>query len=936
MFVAALLVAAGALLAFGLISRAQVPLYFLLGATPLLLLATILPASGRFGDLRLHQIGVRFDAMAIAARPPTIGGDPAMDDLVVQGAPRAVVTFAASDRITVRRNSADPAIMVVRIRRDGRDWFPQAVQLRPSDSICVARCDTRGGQWFTLQGDSLRRAGNGPPMREMPQRGVLPLWNPPFLRHLVHWSPEQAIYPLRDYAVAAGPALTGLDDPCARENKLCDAAGRQVRSFLFYRGGRHRDARDLFLMPLDVDARVRRADGSQDVFGSRASAAVRVGDEIIVEEVRYAPAYTDLDHAERPSLLVPRSAYDLSDAAGGGLALSFHPRRAMILARDRIEAAAQVASGATAGIAVLTLTAPGLALRGSEPLNPVALPGIGGALGEGVEGRIFIRPSRRLLNVAILAHPGDAAAGLGTAFTVGARVGPLGERVVDLTMDQFSLPITVVAVALAWGLIFALVLVRLRRFQPRPALLIASVQLLLGVRLLVAIEALSLDPALNVARGIGDPMLAYVAVPLLLALTPPWPKRDRWLLFPAVLMLGVACAAGLTAGLRYDGLAITLAIAASALALYRAMSWEGLDRRSRLGVPGCLRRWLAAAKSKVVWCFRRFATWRVGLIAIVVLRVGLVFFQVKERFPNSIAVTVIEIPLVILCFAGLFAEAHAIPQRRRKLGRAFCLWSVLVLGVVSALVRDNGLVLFAVPIIFYGLVFFAPRNGLGWSLPACAAALLFVGFAFALPAYYHVQVSRQVNAADAAASHDSAAASKLLNALAWRNQELLRIATVFSPRLVEGAGTDQAEQLRRWSLDLAQYGGSALGYGYLAPSNLGDLRAVQANDNVSAVHLLHPYGRLGAAAFVLLLGVLAWVLPRRSPPEAFAPAAIATRLVLWTWLFLAAYMILANLQRVPFTGRNIYFLAAFSDSDLLEGLLLAIIAIAGLRRTEPQ
>jgi hypothetical protein len=35
---------------------------------------------------------------------------------------------------------------------------------------------------------------------------------------------------------------------------------------------------------------------------------------------------------------------------------------------------------------------------------------------------------------------------------------------------------------------------------------------------------------------------------------------------------------------------------------------------------------------------------------------------------------------------------------------------------------------------------------------------------------------------------------------------------------------------------------------------------------------------------------------------------------------------------VPFTGRNIYFLAARSGSDLVEGLLLFLIALRGMKR----
>ncbi|MBW8880285.1 MAG: hypothetical protein JF615_02335, partial [Asticcacaulis sp.] len=43
-----------------------------------------------------------------------------------------------------------------------------------------------------------------------------------------------------------------------------------------------------------------------------------------------------------------------------------------------------------------------------------------------------------------------------------------------------------------------------------------------------------------------------------------------------------------------------------------------------------------------------------------------------------------------------------------------------------------------------------------------------------------------------------------------------------------------------------------------------------------------------------------------------------------------AYMVLANLLLVPFTGRNIYLLAVTSIGDLVEGAMLLVLAILTL------
>ena len=53
-------------------------------------------------------------------------------------------------------------------------------------------------------------------------------------------------------------------------------------------------------------------------------------------------------------------------------------------------------------------------------------------------------------------------------------------------------------------------------------------------------------------------------------------------------------------------------------------------------------------------------------------------------------------------------------------------------------------------------------------------------------------------------------------------------------------------------------------------------------------------------------------------------------MALWVVFGVDAYIVLANLQLVPFTGRNVYLLAAASDSDLLEGTILIVLAYVGI------
>ncbi|MEI9849715.1 MAG: hypothetical protein WDN24_01345 [Sphingomonas sp.] len=169
----------------------------------------------------------------------------------------------------------------------------------------------------------------------------------------------------------------------------------------------------------------------------------------------------------------------------------------------------------------------------------------------------------------------------------------------------------------------------------------------------------------------------------------------------------------------------------------------------------------------------------------------------------------------------------------------------------------------------------------------------------------------------------------MANALAEDSNDLRLIALV-NPAHLNQNGSRSAVELRLMLAHLRERTSSFWGHGYLAPARVDDLPEVHLTDNVSAVHVMTPFGRVGAFALLAVLLAAAGALSselltrKRSWPEMTALLAI------WTMFGTALYMTLANLQLVPFTGRNIYFLAATSGSDLLEGLLLLVLVQWGL------
>jgi hypothetical protein len=188
----------------------------------------------------------------------------------------------------------------------------------------------------------------------------------------------------------------------------------------------------------------------------------------------------------------------------------------------------------------------------------------------------------------------------------------------------------------------------------------------------------------------------------------------------------------------------------------------------------------------------------------------------------------------------------------------------------------------------------------------------------------------------AVAASDQPALDILSKAGAY-SQNQLRLWAFGSPDQVERYGSWEAENLRVWSQHLSDYTATLFGHGYLAPVNLSVLKPVQLNDNVSTIHVMAPYGRFGAAALLLCLGVLAAAAARVTRPEvtlenggAPGQGRLIGLMSLWILFGVGAYVVLANLQLAPFTGRNVYLLAAASDSDLLEGMTLFIMAWFGL------
>ena len=294
---------------------------------------------------------------------------------------------------------------------------------------------------------------------------------------------------------------------------------------------------------------------------------------------------------------------------------------------------------------------------------------------------------------------------------------------------------------------------------------------------------------------------------------------------------------------------------------------------------------------------------------------------------------------VVSGLAALAAVAIALAAMRQA-QRLAALWQwaqLALLGVAAALLLvpfvaladlvDAAFVAGGAAILF---VVLWKQPVAAWAIPAAFALAL--GLSFQLPVL--------PSATFAGAGHDRTAERELEDQM-HKTQNILRIWYSVRPDDVGDFATSSAQNLGAAMAHLHDYGacpasqwpGCLKGHGYLAIPRPTVLAPYHLNDNVTAIHLIAPFGRLGAAAFLALIAAAALVYTRRAvrggaryvlPP----PLALAGIAALWTIFGAALYMILANLEVLPFTGKNVYFLAAASGSDLIEGAILVALALA--------
>ncbi len=846
---------------------------------------SIAAVQGRGGELRLSLLRLTAEVRQFPLR---IGGDANRDDLVT---PRLPAGFATVEPDLSSGGDAPPLALVIAGSdnappqpviglREGRALtWPTALAFAEGDAVCVqAPCERDGAAWAVLRGRNLVPADwrdglvwvhpGAAAGLSIPERKTLLAFS-----GVNDWTPIQAIHPLRDFFPRPGGGdVSGVLADC--ERWLCVGKGATrapARSFLFQQGGFR--GSDWSIILADPGARIAR---SGRVAPYAPPTAIPLGAGIRAEI--FEPRFVD-------------GALDGPDARRGRLQL----RRSLILAERDGQAEISFA------------TPPTEIIGGCERGAPVRRLGLEATAVGGL--------TADALRTAPETPQGPACTGFTHAKLDAPATDP-ALRTAHLALDKLATPWPAALIILAWTA--SLLLVCRELFHRRPALwtILSLLQVLLALRLLIGLAAAQADPNLDWREILGDATVAYVAVPAALLA---WARVDE-ARKPGDLALDLApplTAATVLAWTHHlSVLALLLVVAWGAAVLWRAVPSLAGRLRSVASEPQSP--WLSGAVLLAVILVMRLAVGAVGW---------------KERIDVGVtvlAISVVYTPLILVGFGRLLAASESRPT---GWGRPIVFWILLTLAtfIVPFTVRDSGYALMFLPIagVAAGLAWRRRTARLPWIAPAAAAmaALLILPIAGAVGATgadrlgQTAQMHRGLNDEQALATLDRQAKA---------SQNLLRLYLIAAPEALGADASTEAEGLKIWSAQLADYTGSLFGRGYLSPTNLTALKPVQATDNLTAVHLMSPFGRLATGLFLALLAaapIAVWSITRSAPLDTRRATGV---LALWCLFGAATYMALANLQLVPFTGRNAYLLAPTSGGDLLEGAILMALAVWGL------
>jgi hypothetical protein len=560
-------------------------------------------------------------------------------------------------------------------------------------------------------------------------------------------------------------------------------------------------------------------------------------------------------------------------------------------------------------------------------------------------------------------------------------LGEPGRVLAKVRIAQLAVPVAWIAAIWAICLINLLVRDALKVSVP-VRIILALLELLLVLRVLVAFEAAAVDPRREDA--VAGAWLALLWLPLAFELVPP--AAGSWI--SSIVGRGAKGALVLVATLV---IAEAGGLAPGSFGEWSTWAHGDVGKSALVSAVLCLPAWLLVWGQRLLVAVRPekgwpellqkygpLATAAVPLVVVGLAHLLLVIAGVKEQI-GGVRIAAALIPLYVLVWAYWYTTLSRVRESLSTLGELGALLAPFLTYISFILARDIGAFVYFIGLaawlsfgawpsrarhwvlwgamgIVIGSALLAAMTLLGSPfrpllVPASAALVvsLAVTLLFAplrrvpgwrpqlasIPALAVVAILMAIQLGGYLLNRQVLEGSNSRQAVSWQDvrriQNLsgnaIRLLDELAPQAVEDLGVRAAYEQRVAMAEMLEYGATASGRGWLGIPAPDALREQHVDDNVTAVHLLGPFGRLGGLGVGLLLITFAasiralgatWPRAQASRGELAAMMLVTTSL----------YMLLANIQQVPFTGRNFYFLAVASHSDLLEGGLLLTIVLS--------
>jgi len=170
-----------------------------------------------------------------------------------------------------------------------------------------------------------------------------------------------------------------------------------------------------------------------------------------------------------------------------------------------------------------------------------------------------------------------------------------------------------------------------------------------------------------------------------------------------------------------------------------------------------------------------------------------------------------------------------------------------------------------------------------------------------------------------------------------KGENVLRLMQYVAPTHLQEIGSKSSESVaQHYAIMNAYTRRGFLGEGYMNVKVHPSLYKTCLNDNISGVYIFSQFGVLGALAIIFAYAILI-LTGYRSREEILSEKiqlggllSLLSILSALTVIVVSIYMIGANCNLLPFTGRNLYFMGLNSMSDIFESALLLSFITAGI------